>query len=884
MDTQYDAEHGYDDWVPTDVEDASSIVAQGIEQSVTGDEDCVNFDIDELEVLVRRWSDWKESGKTKKPMILQSILAELHELDKNTELSHAEMQLKAGLVTAWLKIPLLVRELYHDHVQKKLATMREDTGDEEGPKPIGFYQQVLTAFIQDDLSDEQLAATQDIAAKWNGMEGPAPNIKAKNAAKYGYKYFCNFAEEMWRYCGMWVICFAGWKNAEGTMEACTMDFNRDIVDGTSFNEVWNLEGSWRDYLGEAFEEDEISNDDDDGQNEGSTRKKAGTIVKVDPVTLVTKEDGTVSIGEIAVSVRFLNVSFSNDRPQGQTCRKATAAVPFKQLGAHQWEMIATEHLPANFSFTVDLSHMLVSAATKLLSFWRQRQAVDMGNVFAFQMWLDRSGTLQPPVEDGRIPLQIARDRRSRSRMPATARARSKAPARTIPTSDRQGEGQGRANTFLRNVQSSDVDAFPQASPAIFAAVDMPGPSHDHRRWVNSRAKSSHPKRLHCRSIVPETDTDHDDDPLEDRQPQEKQVHDATPIPRKTMAQIRPDDEHPKDTRRVRNKTPFPGRAMKAPTISYADEDAFDSDEVDGSEALGAADGLPTLSKATAVHIRQIEARGEDPPQSTGPSRRGQKAGTIQRSMSHGGHSQMPEHFPPQPRLSEVSASMVDLIPPPPPPCEDTAPIEDEIPPPPPPPDDLEDRGETPPPPPSDEDETENALIPPPPPPSDDVAMINDPIPPPPPSSQESDSHHSVTSPDGDDTPMDTDASSKQPPAPSSDDTRFLAEDIRIAHPPLLEDRPDVFSCAERCRLHQRFMHLYSTWMGHSLSDGEKHEMEVHGFVHPGADHAVYWAIHQLRLTCHPIQYHFPFHPNERFDAPVTDAMARMATDFAYVVL
>ncbi|KAI6144448.1 hypothetical protein BKA82DRAFT_34663 [Pisolithus tinctorius] len=809
MDTQYDAEHGYDDWVPTDVEDASSIVAQGIEQSVTGDEDCVNFDIDELEVLVRRWSDWKESGKTKKPMILQSILAELHELDKNTELSHAEMQLKAGY-----SVRSVVRELYHDHVQKKLATMREDTGDEEGPKPIGFYQQVLTAFIQDDLSDEQLAATQDIAAKWNGMEGPAPNIKAKNAAKYGYKY-----------CGMWVICFAGWKNAEGT--------SGGMHTGTSFNEVWNLEGSWRDYLGEAFEEDEISNDDDDGQNEGSTRKKAGTIVKVDPVTLVTKEDGTVSIGEIAVSVRFLRF---------------------------------------------DLSHMLVSAATKLLSFWRQRQAVDMGNVFAFQMWLDRSGTLQPPVEDGRIPLQIARDRRSRSRMPATARAQ------TIPKSNRQGEGQGRANTFLRNVQSSDVDAFPQASPAIFAAVDMPGPSHDHRRWVNSRAKSSHPKRLHCRSIVPETDTDHDDDPLEDRQPQEKQVHDATPIPRKTMAQIRPDDEHPKDTRRVRNKTPFPGRAMKAPTISYADEDAFDSDEVDGSEALGAADGLPTLSKATAVHIRQIEARGEDPPQSTGPSRRGQKAGTIQRSMSHGGHSQMPEHFPPQPRLSEVSASMVDLIPPPPPPCEDTAPIEDEIPPPPPPPDDLEDRGETPPPPPSDEDETENALIPPPPPPSDDVAMINDPIPPPPPSSQESDSHHSVTSPDGDDTPMDTDASSKQPPAPSSDDTRFLAEDIRIAHPPLLEDRPDVFSCAERCRLHQRFMHLYSTWMGHSLSDGEKHEMEVHGFVHPGADHAVYWAIHQLRLTCHPIQYHFPFHPNERFDAPVTDAMARMATDFAYVVL
>lgn len=111
--------------------------------------------------------------------------------------------------------------------------------------------------------------------------------------------------------------------------------------------------------------------------------------------------------------------------------------------------------------------------------------------------------------------------------------------------------------------------------------------------------------------------------------------------------------------------------------------------------------------------------------------------------------------------------------------------------------------------------------------------------------------------------MDTDASSEQPPGPSSDviDTRFLAEDIGIAHPPLLEDRPDVFSRAERCRLQQRFTHLHSTWMGHDLSDGEKREMEVHGFVHPGADHAVYWAVHQLRLVRRPVRYHFPFRPN-----------------------
>ncbi|KAI6140499.1 hypothetical protein BKA82DRAFT_4363713 [Pisolithus tinctorius] len=340
MDLQYDTDDGYDDWVPTDVEDGSNIVGQGTEQSVTGDGDQENFDINELEVL--------------------SILGELHELDKNTELSHAEMQLKAGLVTAWLKKPLhawkpqitlwsgyrysmwlVVQELYHDLVQRKLASMREDTGNEESTKQIGVYQQALTAFMQEDLSKEQLAAAEAIADKWNGMEGPTPEIKARNAARYGYKYCRNFAEEMWRYCGMRVICFAGWKNVEGTVEACIMDFNRDIADGTSFNEVRNLEGPWRDYLGEAFEESGISDEDEDSQGDRQLGKKATRTMKVDAVSLVTNEDGTVLIGEIAVSVKSVDVGCADQQSEGRACGKATSTVLFKQLRTHQKAMIAT---------------------------------------------------------------------------------------------------------------------------------------------------------------------------------------------------------------------------------------------------------------------------------------------------------------------------------------------------------------------------------------------------------------------------------------------------------------------------------------------------------------------------------------------------------------
>ncbi|KIO01366.1 hypothetical protein M404DRAFT_150145, partial [Pisolithus tinctorius Marx 270] len=279
--------------------------------------------------------------------------------------------------------------------------MRGENEDGEGTRAIGVYQQALTSVIQEDLSDEQLAAAQDIANKWNGMEGPTPEMKARNAAKYGYKYCRNFAEEMWRYCGMRVVCVAGWKNAEGSIEACTMDFNRDIADGTAFNEIHNLEGSWQEYLGEAFKEDGISTDEDDPHTEGSPWKKTVCTIKVDPMTLVMDADGTISIPEIEGLTRNLlqkTVHGFLTAHYRQACGKATAAVPFKQLRSHQIEMIVAEYLPANFSFTGDPSHMLVSVATRLLSFWQQRQQTNPDDAFTFHKWLDRFGELHSPVD------------------------------------------------------------------------------------------------------------------------------------------------------------------------------------------------------------------------------------------------------------------------------------------------------------------------------------------------------------------------------------------------------------------------------------------------------------------------------------------------------
>ncbi|KAI6153827.1 hypothetical protein BKA82DRAFT_35667 [Pisolithus tinctorius] len=617
MDSQYDEDNSYNDSGLTDLDDGGSIFNQGTEQSVIGDEDQESFDIDELEVLVRRQKDWKESGKMKKPMILQSILGELHKLEKNRELSHAEMQLKAGLVTSWLKKPLhaqkphitlrsrykysvrsVVWELYHDRIQQKLAAMRGENEDGEGTRAIGVYQQALTSVIQEDLSDEQLAVAQDIADKWNGMEGPTPEMKARNAAKYGYKYCRNFAEEMWWYCGMRVVCVAGWKNVEGSVEACTMDFNRDIANGTAFNEIHNLEGSWWEYLGEAFEEDRISTDEDDPHTEGSPWKKMVCTIKVDPVTLVMDADGTISIPEIEGLMcdllqktvhGFLTAHYR------QACGKATVAVPFKQLGSHQIKMIAAEYLPANFSFTGDPSHMLVSAATWLLSFWWQWQQTNPDDAFTFHKWLDRFGELHSPVDSRIHPLQIARDQRSRSQTPMATREGSKAPGQNTRPLGMAGKGKGKADAIPADIHQTDIGIVQQTSPVSHPTGRMSGSSQHHRSQINSTSNTSHRTHLVGNTIMSDTASEGED--AEDEVEQwSNGPHAATPFPRPMAVCTWPAVEHQQATHKSRKKMPLPVTLVTASHGPNADQDEEGQSKGKAWDSVDDTEELPVLAR------------------------------------------------------------------------------------------------------------------------------------------------------------------------------------------------------------------------------------------------------------------------------------------------
>ncbi|KAI6009981.1 hypothetical protein PISMIDRAFT_18631 [Pisolithus microcarpus 441] len=444
MDSVDDTDYPY----TTDIEDGSNIDT-GVEESNAGEEPEEVFDMEELEILAWRRREWMQAGKKKKSSIFYALCREVSALEKHKSSSEMELQgLEEGMVE---ETPSRKKPADHPAfgLQQKLLHMREADGVEPGKSRIDLYQRALTAFMEDELTEEELEAAHVIAEKWNGPQGPTPEVKA-----------C-FVQEMWRYCSMRFAFFTGWKNENGIIQACSMDFNDEIYDGNPFNDIHTLDGSWRDYVGAAFEEQGEPEDDAEQGEERPTKKAK----KVDPVSFVTANNGEIWVGPITGLSRtrkhqmvrgFLTAHYR------KACRHASAAVPFKRLGRYQKEMIAARHLPPNFTFTVDPSHMHVTTAVELLNFWRGRQESHPGDVFEFQKWLDSLGNLQDPVTRGDYPLLIARGRRSRSRTPAPP------PREKVPTKRSRAR---KKRSSLRSVKAARQGSVCTSSAASDWSMD-----------------------------------------------------------------------------------------------------------------------------------------------------------------------------------------------------------------------------------------------------------------------------------------------------------------------------------------------------------------------------------------------------------------------------
>ncbi|KAI6016815.1 hypothetical protein BKA83DRAFT_15752 [Pisolithus microcarpus] len=245
MDSNFETDYGY----PSDPDTERAVDEEG-EESGNGEEQMDSpFNLAELEILACRQREWNQARKKEKPIILWEIYKEFAKMEKNCNLRPVER---------WEKEESVVQEIYHERIQEKHVLMKNEGASEGNNQQIDLYQQALSTFIWDDLTNEELQAAGDIAEKWNGPEGPSAEVQAQNAKKYVLKFMKNFAEEMWRYCGMRMVSLMGWKDDDGTVQACCMDFNSDIADGTTFNNIHTLDATWRDYLGTAYKNPDVA--------------------------------------------------------------------------------------------------------------------------------------------------------------------------------------------------------------------------------------------------------------------------------------------------------------------------------------------------------------------------------------------------------------------------------------------------------------------------------------------------------------------------------------------------------------------------------------------------------------------------------------------------
>ncbi|KAI6027089.1 hypothetical protein EDC04DRAFT_2605960 [Pisolithus marmoratus] len=177
------------------------------------------------------------------------------------------------------------------HIQEKHALMKNESTSEGNNQQIDLYQQALTAFISEDLTKEELQAVHNITEKWNGPEGPTAEVQSvnRNVKKYGLKFMKNFAEEMWRYCGMRMVCLSGWKDGDGVVQACC-----DIAGGSTFTNIHTLNASWRDYLGTAYANSDVA----EGEGVPNMAANRPRAKKSDPVELLTSEEGHIWIGDL----------------------------------------------------------------------------------------------------------------------------------------------------------------------------------------------------------------------------------------------------------------------------------------------------------------------------------------------------------------------------------------------------------------------------------------------------------------------------------------------------------------------------------------------------------------------------------------------------------
>ncbi|KIK72266.1 hypothetical protein PAXRUDRAFT_22188 [Paxillus rubicundulus Ve08.2h10] len=157
-------------------------------------------------------------------------------------------------------------------------------------------------------------------------------------------------------------------------------------------------------LGDSASDEEESQTDmdsnsDSGPVERKKRAKKGKKAKVNAVLMVS-HIGKAWIGDIkdaSLDVMKHMVRAFITFHYRQASRVKNGVVPWMQISTQRSDYISGKYLPQGAKLR-EHSKLQKKEVISLLEFWRDRQRLDLADVFTFRRWRDATGSCRDPVE------------------------------------------------------------------------------------------------------------------------------------------------------------------------------------------------------------------------------------------------------------------------------------------------------------------------------------------------------------------------------------------------------------------------------------------------------------------------------------------------------
>ncbi|KAL4061825.1 hypothetical protein J3A83DRAFT_4385085 [Scleroderma citrinum] len=233
------------------------------------------------------------------------------------------------------------------------------------------------------MSAEELAAARETAEKWN-KTCPPPEVQSQATETKGRQYIQQFAEEVWKQCGMWVVVMAAWKGPDGDVLTSFHDYNDEITNGQVFDGWGHIKDRWCWYAKDMFgsvEDWQPKNSED----EAPARKKVQKGQKKPEHQLSMSLDGNSQIPVIlnmagrerkALMHAFVTFHYRI------ACGQENVTVPWGAIGDNVVTYISKEYFPPNVRFK-EPTKLTVEETTKILEWWQDHQEENPNNIHIY---------------------------------------------------------------------------------------------------------------------------------------------------------------------------------------------------------------------------------------------------------------------------------------------------------------------------------------------------------------------------------------------------------------------------------------------------------------------------------------------------------------------